>query len=191
MLKYNNDLVSIYVRKTESRVYVDKLIQIYDFAYLPGVVSLLRTVIAKAYSIEGMMELLRTLEDDVLDRFILECVRLYPPVVFIQHYDNHQKVLCSIYNANRDKSVWGVDSEKFRLRSIDEYKNLISWSEPSLGVNKMCPAKYLSFTIVKDFLKKFVLYEWKQNVAKTIKFVNNNLVGYYSEIDLQIIERKA
>ena len=191
MLKYNNDLVSIYVRKTESRVYVDKLIQIYDFAYLPGVVSLLRTVIAKAYDIEGMMELLRTLEDEVIDRFILECVRLYPPVVFIQHYDNHQKVLCSIYNANRDKSVWDADSEKFRLRSIDEYKNLISWSEPSLSGNKMCPAKDLSFTIVKDFLKKFVLYEWEQNVAKTIKFVNNNLVGYYTEIDLQIIEKQA
>ena len=90
-----------------------------------------------------------------VDLFILETVRLHPPVTHVPYDSLDGREMISLYGAFRDPSVWGADADDFKIKDADEYNDLFAWGE--ITNHRSCPGKSISMKLIRCFLQQYIL----------------------------------
>jgi hypothetical protein len=125
------------------------------------------------------------LDDSKLDAFVHETVRRFPPVGGFPTWDRATNSKTSVdlraANADRSREGWGDRAREFWMRDVSEYEEKsVSWGDFAMvnGDNahpgsRACPAKRLSFLMIREFLRGFLQSGgtrcWQPTVLEDVK----------------------
>lgn len=149
-------------------IHIDALLFAGGFS-IPIMTSYLFGVLYSDYGREGLGPDFK-LRKSILKRFVLEVCRRHAPVngfCWVEKSEGFAQpdktVYVNLLMASRDPRVWGEDSDKFRIRPLEDYHKSVAWAEPAMAPlnsspnSHACPAKQMSIVVLTEFLAAWMI----------------------------------
>lgn len=159
------------LNKADSLLAANGLLDAFIFAAIPSLTGMSSAIMGVyLHNLGDVNNQIDWNIDSDLGAAIMECVRVYPPVLGIPYIEGNTRFESLVGYSGYDFGVFGADSHDFRVRmNVEQYRAiLINWADKAIPVpgkpetSRVCPARSLSFNLLLAFLSELDITSWME-----------------------------